>query len=98
MFPESIFAIRHILFVIHLLGLFLGPIGVSANDLVLTVTEQEWLAEHPLIRIGPDPDAAPFEWFTPEGEYKGMAADYVRLIEEKLGVAFEIVHARDWTQ
>ncbi|MEA2093358.1 MAG: transporter substrate-binding domain-containing protein, partial [Pseudomonadota bacterium] len=43
-------------------------------------------------------DAAPFEWFTPEGEYKGMAADYVRLIEEKLGVAFEIVHARDWTQ
>lgn len=98
MFPESIFAIRHILFVIHLLGLFLGPIGVSANDLGLTATEQEWLAAHPLIRIGPDPDAAPFEWFTPEGEYKGMAADYVRLIEEKLGVAFEIVHARDWTQ
>ena len=98
MFPESIFAIRHILLAIHLLGLFLGPPGVSANDLVLTVTEQEWLAAHPLIRIGPDPDAAPFEWFTPEGEYKGMAADYVRLIEEKLGVAFEIVHARDWTQ
>jgi signal transduction histidine kinase len=97
-FPESIFAIRHILLAIHLLGLFLGPPGVSANDLVLTVTEQEWLAAHPLIRIGPDPDAAPFEWFTPEGEYKGMAADYVRLIEEKLGVAFEIVHARDWTQ
>ena len=98
MFPESIFAIRHILLAIHLLGLFLGPPGVSANDLVLTVTEQEWLAAHPLIRIGPDPDAAPFEWFTPEGEYKGMAADYIRLIEEKLGVAFEIVHARDWTQ
>ena len=98
MFPESIFALRHILFAIHLLGLFLGPTGVSANDLVLTVTEQEWLAAHALIRIGPDPDAAPFEWFTPEGEYKGMAADYIRLIEEKLGVAFEIVHARDWTQ
>ena len=98
MFPESILAVRHILFAVVLLGLLPEPAGASANELVLTAAEQEWLAAHPLIRIGPDPDAAPFEWFSRKGEYQGMAADYIHLIEQRLGITFEIVHASGWSQ
>lgn len=63
----------------------------------MSAEERAWLDEHPVIRVAPDPDFAPFEWFTLDGEYKGMAADYLAAIEQRLDVNFEIVHARDWS-
>ncbi len=67
-----------------------------ASDL-LTVEERAWLDEHSRsIRIGPDPNFPPFEFFGDDGEYAGIAADYVRLIEGRLGIEFEVVRLPDW--
>jgi len=66
--------------------------------LVLTPEEKQWLKAHPEIRIAPDPDFAPFEWFSQDGSYMGMVADYVQLIEERLNIKFKIIHARKWSQ
>ncbi len=37
--------------------------------------ESEWLVAHPVIRLAPDPDFPPIEYFDENGEYRGIAAD-----------------------
>jgi len=76
------------------------PYGAFAADsrLNLTADEKEWLMLHPEIRVAPDPDFAPFEWFSIDGTYKGMAVDYLRLVEQRLGIKFVLVRNKDWSQ
>lgn len=66
------------------------------NKLPLTVQEQQWLASHPVIRVGIDRDFAPYEWVDKNGQYTGLTADYMRLLEQRLGVHFNIVKDRSW--
>ena len=75
-----------------------GEISADDNTVNLTTEEQQWLKAHQEIRIAPDPDFEPFEWVTLDGAYKGMAADYLRLIEQRLGIKFTLVHNKDWSQ
>ncbi len=63
----------------------------------LTTEERAWLNENDgKIRLGPDPNAPPLDFFDESGHYKGLTADYVRLIEKKLGFRFEIVRMDTW--
>jgi signal transduction histidine kinase len=80
--------------------LFHVPCETFADEihLKLTAHEKEWLKAHPMIRAAPDPDFAPFEWFSHDGAYKGMVADYLKLIEQRLGVKFVLVRNKDWSQ
>jgi polar amino acid transport system substrate-binding protein len=61
----------------------------------LTRNERMWLAAHPVIRIAPDPAGQPMEGLDKKGHYEGIAADFVRLVEKKLGIRFEIVAMPD---
>lgn len=40
----------------------------------LTADERAWLAEHPVIRLAPDPDFPPIEFIDSNGSYQGIAA------------------------
>lgn len=62
----------------------------------LTPAEHQWLVEHPVIRIAPDPDAAPIESFDDAGNYIGIAAGFVQAVEKRLGIKFEIVRLPSW--
>ncbi|MBI5556529.1 MAG: transporter substrate-binding domain-containing protein [Deltaproteobacteria bacterium] len=64
----------------------------------LTPAEQDWLAAHPVIRLAPDPEFAPIEYFDRAGTYQGVAADMIRLLELKLGISFTIIRAADWDE
>jgi len=68
------------------------------NELNLTAKEQSWLEQHPIIRVGIDRDFAPFEWIDKQGNYRGMTADYMRLIEKSLGVRFKIIKNKTWQE
>lgn len=57
---------------------------------------QKWLTEHPVLKVGIDPDFAPYEWINEKGEYVGLAAEYIRLLEQQLDVSFQIVHDKPW--
>ena len=72
---------------------------ILAADVQLNLSEEEklWLKAHPKIRIAPDPNFEPFEWFAEDGSYKGMVAEYVQLVEQRLNIKFEIIHARKWS-
>ncbi|MBU0970543.1 MAG: transporter substrate-binding domain-containing protein, partial [Proteobacteria bacterium] len=63
---------------------------------VLSHEERAWLKAHPTIRLAPDPQFSPIEFFDPKGNYSGLAADYARLLEQKLGIQFKIIRAPSW--
>jgi len=57
----------------------------------LSFSEKEWIKKHKgTIRLAPDPDFAPFEFYDDQGQYVGMGADYFNLLEQKTGLQFEI--------
>jgi len=77
-------------------GFFYGePVQTGLN---LSNEENAWLAAHRVIRVGIDRDFPPYEWIDDDGHYVGMAADYMQLLEKKLGVRFEIVKDRSWAE
>lgn len=66
------------------------------SALKLTKEEKAWLAAHPHIRVGIDVGWPPFEYVTESGEYKGMAAEYMDIIQKKLGVTFLVEKNLSW--
>jgi PAS domain S-box-containing protein len=64
----------------------------------LTTEEQEWLKQHPIITFSGDPGWMPQESFTKDGKYIGIAADYLKIIENKLNIKFNIIPSSSWDQ
>jgi PAS domain S-box-containing protein len=70
--------------------------GLCAGQDLLSSEERAWLADHPLIRLAPDPDFPPIEYLDKQGEYHGIAADFVALLEQKLDMQISIVALPSW--
>lgn len=66
------------------------------NNLPLSIQEQQWLSSHPSIRVGIDRDFAPYEWIDQNGQYSGLTADYMTLLEQRIGVRFDIIKDKSW--
>lgn len=64
----------------------------------LTAQERAWLADHKVIRIAPDPDFPPIEWIDADGQFKGLAADFVALMEAELGIRFRVEKRGSWSE
>jgi len=61
------------------------------QKLVLTDSERVWLKDHPVVRIGADPAWDPIEFLDIDGNYKGLAIEYLKKIEPLLGIEFKFV-------
>ena len=72
------------------LAMAAGP-SRAVDELPLTTQERAWLEERDVIRVGPDPSGPPLEFIDEDGVYRGIAADYAALLEERLGVRLEQV-------
>ena len=70
---------------------WLGATAVSQKRPEIELTDKEiaWLADHKIIRLGVDPSSPPFEFIDEGNLYQGIASDYVRLINERLGTKME---------
>lgn len=73
-----------------LLGL-IWSVQLQATNATFPLTEQEqtWLKAHPAIKLEIRPDNAPLEFIDEQGRYSGIVADYIALIENKLGIRME---------
>ena len=69
----------------------------DSNDIEWTEDEHTFIKDHPVIRLGVDPEFVPFE-FIDNGSYKGIAADYLALISKKTGLEFEVVKGLTWPE
>jgi two-component system, sensor histidine kinase and response regulator len=64
----------------------------------LTDKERAWIENHRVIRLGVDPSYPPFEFIGKSGNYAGMAADYLALINERLGTDMQVVPDLSWSE
>jgi diguanylate cyclase (GGDEF)-like protein len=72
--------------------------GGAGASLALTDAERAWLDRHPVIRLASDHAWPPFETIDEQGSYQGIAADYMAILEERLGVDFVISPRRPWSE
>ena len=72
----------------------------ASNALLQSLTEIEraWLRGHPVIRVAQAPDWSPVEFADERGKPSGMSEDYLKLIEQRLGVTFERVRNLSWRE
>ena len=79
---------------------WLGATAVSQKRPEIELTDKEiaWLADHKIIRLGVDPSSPPFEFIDEGNLYQGIASDYVRLINGRLGTKMERVQGLSWLQ
>jgi signal transduction histidine kinase len=59
----------------------------------LTPEERDWLAAHPLVRWGADPDAPPFSSFGRDGKLEGIDTDITLLVAHRVGLNLSFVRA-----
>lgn len=71
---------------------------VETPKLELNEEERLWLAAHPVIKVGVDPNWAPIEFQDEEGRHRGITGDFLDLISERLGVRFEPTKNLSWTE
>ncbi|MGC9387120.1 MAG: transporter substrate-binding domain-containing protein [Hydrogenovibrio sp.] len=55
-----------------------------------TPQENQWLREHPVVQVAGETDWAPFDFVDAQGDYQGIAKDYLDLIAQKTGLRFKI--------
>lgn len=63
----------------------------------LTPGERKWIDRHPIIRLGVDPQYEPFEFIDDNGRYQGIASDYVKLLNRRLGINLQVVQGISWS-
>ncbi|QLG95736.1 EAL domain-containing protein [Pseudomonas yamanorum] len=69
----------------------------TAGALTLTDEERGWLSDHQELRLGVDASWPPFEYRDENGRYQGLAADYVQLIQDRLGVRLKLIEPANWS-
>ena len=69
----------------------------SDPTIQLSAKEKAWLKDHAQIRLGVDPAWGPVE-FVEKGQYKGVSSDYIKLIEQRLGVSMTPQLGLSWSQ
>ena len=83
---------------IAVLCLLLASSPVRSQESLLSPEERAWLESGPAIRFAPAPNYPPVEFFDETGRYKGITADFVALMEKRLGLTFDIVRLKDWAE
>ena len=75
------------------------PVDYMENliEIPLTAAERQWIKENRNIRLGIDPEFAPFE-FLHQGQYQGMTSDYIRLLNQRLNLNMQVVPNINWKE
>ena len=69
-----------------------------SSKLDLSEEETLWLKAHPNVRFTGDPNWLPYEAFDENGQYIGIVAEHLRLIEEMAQFKIEMSPSATWTE
>jgi ABC-type amino acid transport substrate-binding protein len=70
----------------------------SSPSLELTPELKNFICEPPEIRQGVDPKFIPYEFIDTDGVYKGIAADYIKLISQRTGLTMTVAPDLTWPE
>ncbi|WP_133468051.1 transporter substrate-binding domain-containing protein [Paraglaciecola marina] len=76
---------------IGLQPVFADNAAETKSKVTLTEAEQTWIDAHPKVIVGGGPDWAPFDFADKQGNYQGIAWDYLQLISKYTGLSYEVV-------
>ncbi len=68
------------------------------KKVILNEAEQQWLKNHPEIRIGTESNWPPYEFIDQSGQFQGFSADIIYLMEQRLGIKFSIIPQYSWAE
>ncbi|MBM7622483.1 transporter substrate-binding domain-containing protein [Sporohalobacter salinus] len=69
----------------------------DSSKIKLTKREQEFIKNHPVIRVSNETDWPPFD-FAVSGQPLGFSIDLMNLLANRLGIKFEYVNGYSWNQ
>ncbi|WP_430391627.1 ATP-binding protein [Dyella sp. 20L07] len=64
----------------------------------LSSQERDWLSKLKPLRLGYEVNRAPYTFTNRDGEFDGLASDYVEAIANELGLRLNLVPAKDWDE
>ncbi|MDZ7819299.1 MAG: transporter substrate-binding domain-containing protein [Aliarcobacter sp.] len=71
---------------------------IENSKINLTDEEKVWLEKHQIIKYAGNPNYMPFESFDSNGNYVGIVAEHLNWIEENLGIKFEKIRTKTWSE
>ncbi|NYH07046.1 ATP-binding protein [Pseudomonas moraviensis] len=66
----------------------------AQSQVRLSDSEQQWLDQHPVVRVGAIDDFAPLTFFDADGRFSGLVAQLLNLISQRSGLTFEVVRGQ----
>lgn len=72
--------------------------GGELSDVSFSEKERQYLQRRERIRMCVTPDWMPYESIDDQGRLVGMTADFVKLLEARLGTPWELVPTRSWSE
>ena len=76
---QSTFTLKTVVTIFALAVSSIGMTNTANSAIEFTPAEQAYIVQSSGIKMCVDPDWAPFEQITPQGQHEGIAADLVRL-------------------
>lgn len=70
----------------------------KSHEINFSKTEHLWIQQHPTINFTGDPNWLPFEAFTKEGDYIGIIAGLIRIIEKRSSLRFNKIPTKTWEE
>jgi ABC-type amino acid transport substrate-binding protein len=64
----------------------------------LSLDENNYLKKLGTVNVCVDPDWEPFEMIDQEGNYRGIGADLLHLVAQRVGLKIAILHTKDWDE
>jgi len=62
----------------------------------LTPAEKEYIKQHPVLKVGADRAWAPIEYQADDGNYYGLAMDYMNIVSRLLDIKMDVVRGLAW--
>jgi len=66
-------------------------VNIQPTGIQLTEGERLWLQNHLTLSYSAKNDQLPYEGFDANGHYTGIVADYIELIEKRLGIVVDVI-------
>ncbi|MBD9500205.1 transporter substrate-binding domain-containing protein [Pseudomonas sp. PDM17] len=67
-----------------------GSSPIAGQRLILTPQEQRWVDRHPRPKVVIDQALAPVSFFDAQGQFRGIAADLLELVQSRTGIEFDV--------
>jgi len=84
-------------YIFKIIVLSLLPLFLNAQSSLLSILEKDYLSKKKELKLCIDPNWMPYEK-NDDGSYIGISADYMSIIEYKLGIPIRMIPTSSWSE